>query len=320
LGRSPPPGSELRIGDSVRLLRIAQGGLQVAMAEPLADGGEAHTSVDDLRCVGMAQLVLGGVETTRSSTRHGHSAAGSRAERSSSATSRTGCTPPQNTTVRSPPTVSASDVSHDSQCASRRLAAVDRSVGALRQAAVVEQDRAAVPRSVAAWIGRLDDDDLTYVHGRRLCTGVAYDVDRQTSGEPQTVVTSLLLNSSYGALDKQRRIAEIGEELIVLHALCDLVRGDLRAGQSRERSGCRLLPGRGRARDDSNQSEAKQSKENEPHRLENTAATTQGGESAAAAAWACEAWASAYPTGLRPSSVKLRPRVGGFFGDDPCVL
>ena len=32
------------------------------MAEPLADGGEAHASVDKLRCVGMTQLVQGGVD------------------------------------------------------------------------------------------------------------------------------------------------------------------------------------------------------------------------------------------------------------------
>jgi hypothetical protein len=32
------------------------------MAEPLADGGEAHASVDELRRVGMAQLVQGGVD------------------------------------------------------------------------------------------------------------------------------------------------------------------------------------------------------------------------------------------------------------------
>ena len=63
MGRSPPPGSELCIGDSVRLLGIAQGGLQVAMAEPLADGGEAHASVDEIRGVGVAQLVQGGVDT-----------------------------------------------------------------------------------------------------------------------------------------------------------------------------------------------------------------------------------------------------------------
>ncbi len=32
------------------------------MAEPLADGGEAHASVDELRRVGVAQLVQGGVD------------------------------------------------------------------------------------------------------------------------------------------------------------------------------------------------------------------------------------------------------------------
>src|SRR6266852_7690583 len=37
-------------------------GMQVAMAEPLADGGEAHASVDELRRVGVAQLVQGGVD------------------------------------------------------------------------------------------------------------------------------------------------------------------------------------------------------------------------------------------------------------------
>jgi len=49
LGRSPPPGSELRVGDGIRLLCVAQGALQVAMAKPLADGGEADASVDELR-------------------------------------------------------------------------------------------------------------------------------------------------------------------------------------------------------------------------------------------------------------------------------
>ena len=61
LGHSPPPGCELRIGDGVRLLGIAQGGLQVAMAKPLADGGEAPASVDEFRRVRMAQLVQGGI-------------------------------------------------------------------------------------------------------------------------------------------------------------------------------------------------------------------------------------------------------------------
>ena len=64
LGRSPPPSSELRIGDRVRLLRVAQGVLQIAMAEPFADLGEAHASVDELCRVGMAQLVEGGVAAT----------------------------------------------------------------------------------------------------------------------------------------------------------------------------------------------------------------------------------------------------------------
>ncbi len=58
----PPPGSELRVGDGVRLLRIAQGGLQVKLAEPLADGGAAHAGVDELRGVGVAQLVHAGVD------------------------------------------------------------------------------------------------------------------------------------------------------------------------------------------------------------------------------------------------------------------
>ena len=61
LGHSAPPGSKFRIGHGVRLLRVAQRGLQVAMAKPLADGGEADASVDELRRVGMAQLVQGGV-------------------------------------------------------------------------------------------------------------------------------------------------------------------------------------------------------------------------------------------------------------------
>ena len=67
--RTPPPGSKLCIGDSVRLLGIAQGGLQVAMAEPLADGGEAHASVDELRRVGVAQLMQGGVDAGGSRVR-----------------------------------------------------------------------------------------------------------------------------------------------------------------------------------------------------------------------------------------------------------
>src|SRR6266567_3903023 len=66
LGHSAPPGSKLRIGDGVRLLRVAQGGLQIAMAEPLADRGEAHASVDEVRRVGMAQLVEGGVDASGS--------------------------------------------------------------------------------------------------------------------------------------------------------------------------------------------------------------------------------------------------------------
>src|SRR6266567_2434159 len=66
LGHSAPPGSKLRIGDGVRLLRVAQRGLQVAMAQPLADGGEADASVDELRRVRMAQLVQSGVDASLS--------------------------------------------------------------------------------------------------------------------------------------------------------------------------------------------------------------------------------------------------------------
>jgi hypothetical protein len=51
---SPPPSSELRVGDGIRLLRVAQGGVGT-MAKPLADGGEAYASVDELRRVGMAK-------------------------------------------------------------------------------------------------------------------------------------------------------------------------------------------------------------------------------------------------------------------------
>ena len=36
------------------------------MAEPLAGGGEAHASVDELRRAGMAQLVEGGVDASGS--------------------------------------------------------------------------------------------------------------------------------------------------------------------------------------------------------------------------------------------------------------
>src|SRR5439155_14581015 len=63
LGHPAPPGSKFRIGDGIRLLRAAQRGLQVSMAQPLADAGEADASVDELRRVGMAQLVQGGVDT-----------------------------------------------------------------------------------------------------------------------------------------------------------------------------------------------------------------------------------------------------------------
>ncbi len=62
LGCSPTPGSELGIGDGIRLLCVAQGGLQVAIAKSLANGGEADASVDELRRVGMAHLVQGGVD------------------------------------------------------------------------------------------------------------------------------------------------------------------------------------------------------------------------------------------------------------------
>src|SRR2546427_10364122 len=64
LGNSPPPGSELRIGDGVRLIGVTQGSLQIAMAEPLADGGKANASVDELRRMGMAQLMEGGVDAS----------------------------------------------------------------------------------------------------------------------------------------------------------------------------------------------------------------------------------------------------------------
>src|SRR6266567_1366672 len=66
LGHSAPPGSKFRIGDGIRLLRVAQRGLQVAMAQPLADGGEADASVDELRRVGMAQLVQSSVDASGS--------------------------------------------------------------------------------------------------------------------------------------------------------------------------------------------------------------------------------------------------------------
>lgn len=48
-GRSPPPSSELRFGYGARPLCIAQSGLQIAMAEALATGAEADTSVDELQ-------------------------------------------------------------------------------------------------------------------------------------------------------------------------------------------------------------------------------------------------------------------------------
>ena len=70
LGYSAPPGSKFRIGDGVRLLRVAQRGLQVAMAQPLADGGEADASVDELRRVGMAQLVQSGVDASGGAVRN----------------------------------------------------------------------------------------------------------------------------------------------------------------------------------------------------------------------------------------------------------
>ncbi len=70
LGHSAPPGSKFRIGDGVRLLRVARRGLQVAMAQPLADGGEADASVDELRRVGMAQLVQSGVDASGSTVRN----------------------------------------------------------------------------------------------------------------------------------------------------------------------------------------------------------------------------------------------------------
>jgi hypothetical protein len=62
LRSSPSPDSKLLIGDGVRLLRVTQGGLQIAMEEPLAYGGEAHAAVDKLGGVGVPQLVQGDVD------------------------------------------------------------------------------------------------------------------------------------------------------------------------------------------------------------------------------------------------------------------
>src|SRR6266436_4366787 len=53
----PPPGSYLCISGRISLLSIAESGLQVLMPQPLANGWQTHSAVDQLSGVRMPELV-----------------------------------------------------------------------------------------------------------------------------------------------------------------------------------------------------------------------------------------------------------------------
>ncbi len=53
----PSPRPDLGISRSIRLLGIAQGRLQVLMSQPLANGRQTDTTVDEFSRVRMAELV-----------------------------------------------------------------------------------------------------------------------------------------------------------------------------------------------------------------------------------------------------------------------
>src|SRR6266568_3198367 len=53
----PPPGPYLCISGRISLLSIAESGLQVLMPQPLANGWQAHATINEFSCMCMPELV-----------------------------------------------------------------------------------------------------------------------------------------------------------------------------------------------------------------------------------------------------------------------